>query len=241
MLSDHAWSRLLETDIVVAGVGGLGSQVAVHLARLAPVRLELWDPARVDEPDLNRQVLYDTADLGKLKVEAAAKRLSRINPEAKVRVVASELDGASFFEQPVPGDSRSAAAAGAAAAGAPRALVFFDCLDSFAARRELTGVQERLAREGRACPVFHGGVEAWFGQVTTLLPGGGGYERAFGPQYDDGPAARKPIMPHVVSVVASFQLGEFFRWCETPEETPLSNSLLLFDGREMHTRAVRLD
>jgi len=119
--------------------------------------------------------------------------------------------------------------------------VFFDCLDSFTARRELADVQERLAREGRACPVFHGGVETWYGQVTTLLPGTGAYERPFGPQYDDGPAARQPIMPHVVSAVASFQVGEFIRWCETPEETPLSNSLLLFDGREMHTRAVRLD
>jgi molybdopterin/thiamine biosynthesis adenylyltransferase len=204
------------------------------------VRLELWDPARVDQPDLNRQVLYDSSDLETPKVDAAAERLLSINPEATVRGVASELDGAAFFERPVPGDSRSAAAAGAAGDGAPRALVFFDCLDSFAARRGLAEVQESLLRKGAACPIFHGGVETWYGQVTTLLPAAGGYERAFGATYDTGSVAQKPIMPHVVAAVASLQVGEFSRWCETPEHTPLSDTLLLFDGREMHTRAIRL-
>ncbi|MFW5797854.1 MAG: HesA/MoeB/ThiF family protein, partial [Spirochaetota bacterium] len=76
LFSPGAWERLGRTRIVLAGMGGLGSHVAQTVARLAPVNMELWDPATVDEPDLNRQVLYRPEHLGAAKVEVAARELS---------------------------------------------------------------------------------------------------------------------------------------------------------------------
>lgn len=220
LLSEDGWSRLRDTPAVLAGVGGLGTNVAMLLVRLGVQEFELWDPAVVDEPDLNRQILYGEADLGRAKVDAAAERLRAINGTVTVRPVGQALDARGF---------------GKLTACADRGFVVFDCLDSFAARASLAELQQRFSR-----PVFHGGVDSWYGQVTTLLPGGGGYTRAFGADYASQSGPAKPIMPHVVAAVASFEVGEFVRWCDSPEHTPLSDALLFYDGRSMSTRSVRL-
>lgn len=220
LLSDHAWERLTTTPVLIAGVGGLGTSVAMHLARLGPLRIELWDPGEVDAPDLNRQILYGQGDLGRSKVEAARERLEETNPELHLTAVGAALDFERFFEE---------------SSLAETAPVIFDCLDSFAARGGLDDIQQRLS-----CPIFHAGVESWYGQVTTLLPDGGGYARAFGPDFASNPTSRKPILPHTVSLAAAYQVGEFLRWCENPEHTPLSDALLLLDARDMRTRRVAL-
>jgi molybdopterin/thiamine biosynthesis adenylyltransferase len=220
LLSNEAWDRLRTTPVVLAGVGGLGSHVATHLVRLGVREIELWDPGTVDEPDLNRQVLYTEADLRRPKVEVAAARLTGIDSTIVVRAFGRPFEAESFL---------------ATGEVSGRRFVLFDCLDSFAARQQLSVAQERTG-----CPVFHGGVESWYGQVTTLLSDGGGYTRAFGRDYASQAAAAKPIMPHVVAAVASFQVGEFLSWCEAPERTPLSDAILVYDGRRMQARHVRL-
>jgi molybdopterin/thiamine biosynthesis adenylyltransferase len=220
LLSDAAWTRLRETPVVLAGVGGLGTHVASHLVRLGISEIELWDPAVVDEPDLNRQMLYAEADLRRRKVEVAAARLTEVHSAIVVRAFARSFETESFL-----GTGEMVG----------RSFVLFDCLDSFAAREQLQMVAERTGR-----PVFHGGVETWYGQVTTLLPDGGGYARAFGKDYALQEKAAKPIMPHVVAAVASFQVAEFLSFCESPEQTPLSDAILVYDGRRLQTRHVRL-
>jgi molybdopterin/thiamine biosynthesis adenylyltransferase len=249
LLSDRAWETLCSTTIVLAGVGGLGTNVAMHLARLGPLRLELWDPGVVDEPDLNRQILYEQSDLRLRKVEVASRRLLRINPELTVGVHPERLTADAFEQASARGgagalrdteNGGTRAPAGTENGDDSNGVAIFDCLDSFDARAALTEVQARLAAAGVRAPIFHGGVETWYGQVTTLLPAAGGYERAFGAGYEAAPHAAKPILPHVVATVASFQVGELLRWCDNPESTPLSDTLLLYDGREMHTRHVAL-
>ncbi|MFO8065540.1 MAG: ThiF family adenylyltransferase [Spirochaetota bacterium] len=220
LFSDQAWQRLLTTPALIAGVGGLGTNVAMQLSRLAAMRIELWDPGVVDAPDLNRQILYGKDDIGAAKVECARRRLEEVNPELTVGTVCEAIDFERFREYSSVSDT---------------AFVVFDCLDSFAARAGLSDIQNRLS-----CPIFHAGVESWYGQVTTLLPDGGGYKRAFGADYGASSQPRKPILPHVVSTAAGYQVGEFLRWCESPGATPLSDALLYFDAREMRVRRVEL-
>lgn len=220
LLSDEAWQRLLTTPVLIAGVGGLGTNVAMQLSRLAPMRIELWDPGVVDAPDLNRQILYGEADIGAPKVKCARRRLEEVNLELTVGTLCETVDLERFREKSSLLDT---------------AFVIFDCLDSFPARVGLFDIQSRLS-----CPIFHAGVESWYGQVTTLLPNGGGYERAFGADFAASSQPRKPILPHVVSTAAAYQVGEFLRWCESPDATPLSDVLLYFDAREMRVRRVEL-
>ncbi|MFP4430952.1 MAG: HesA/MoeB/ThiF family protein [Spirochaetaceae bacterium] len=216
LLSDAAWERLCSIAVVVAGAGGLGSQVLELLVRLGPLVLSVWDPATLDAPDLNRQILYTTRDIGAKKARAACRRLKEINPDANVECHAERLAPDTF---------------------APERLslpfVLFDCLDSFAERKGLETIQQAAG-----CPIFHGGVEGWYGQAATFRPGGVSYRDAFGPEWFRLPKAGKPILPHVCAAVASAQVREYLGWLEAPGSSPLDGGLLLYDGRTLNTRIL---
>lgn len=82
---------LLERATVgVAGLGGLGSQIALALARTGVGHLRLVDFDAVDLANLNRQA-YDIADLGRPKAEALAERIARINPYLDVQASAARI------------------------------------------------------------------------------------------------------------------------------------------------------
>lgn len=61
--------RLCETDFVILGCGGLGSQIAIQLAALGARRFTLVDGDRIDESNLNRLSWATTADVGRMKAE----------------------------------------------------------------------------------------------------------------------------------------------------------------------------
>ncbi len=63
----------------IAGAGGLGSSVAVSLARVGVGTLIIADFDKVEPPDLNRQQ-YFVDQIGRIKVEALSENLKRINP-----------------------------------------------------------------------------------------------------------------------------------------------------------------
>jgi bacteriocin biosynthesis cyclodehydratase domain-containing protein len=95
-------ARLESARIVVLGVGGLGGWSALSLACCGVGEMLLVDGDRVEESNLNRQVLYSEADIGRLKVEAAAERLdafnSRMRLEARPERVDSEDSVAALIE-----------------------------------------------------------------------------------------------------------------------------------------------
>src|SRR5271165_6554953 len=76
--------KLLGARILLIGVGGLGCPVAQYLAAAGVGTLGLVDPDRVDASNLQRQVLYGTGDLGRLKVEVARERIAGMNPDVRV-------------------------------------------------------------------------------------------------------------------------------------------------------------
>src|SRR5437899_6152049 len=72
--------KLLEAKVLCVGAGGLGSPVAMYLAAARVGTLGILDFDRVDLTNLQRQLLHDTDDVGRPKVESAADRLPGINP-----------------------------------------------------------------------------------------------------------------------------------------------------------------
>ncbi|MCA1755226.1 MAG: ThiF family adenylyltransferase [Spirochaeta sp.] len=240
LLSEQARHRLLNTRFIVAGAGGLGCNLLALLVRIAPVQLEIWDPAVLDAPDLNRQVLYTPYDLGRPKAELAVERLAAINPGIRAVGHVQSLNAHTYNElhqaaspptKPPQGQPQTPTQP-TQPTQQPYSAVL-DCLDSFPARAGI----EPLARELGA-PIFHGGVELWFGQTTTLLPEFG-YADAFGPDFSAKPPAAKPIMPHIPAVIASLQVAEILSWCENPDSTPLSGVLCLYDGRQHRLEHLR--
>lgn len=86
-------ARLESARLVVLGVGGLGGWSALSLACCGVGEMLLIDGDRVEESNLNRQVLYTESDVGRLKVEAAAERLAAFNSRMRLETIAARMDG----------------------------------------------------------------------------------------------------------------------------------------------------
>lgn len=77
--------------IGIAGVGGIGSNVAVNLVRSGVAGLKIIDFDRVESSNLNRQ-FYFHDQIGRLKVEALAENLRRIKPSIVIETVAERIE-----------------------------------------------------------------------------------------------------------------------------------------------------
>lgn len=76
--------RLRAARVTILGVGAIGSATAMSLAAAGVGHLRIIDPDRVEVSNLNRQLLYQTSDVGRRKVDAAADRLRAINPHLRI-------------------------------------------------------------------------------------------------------------------------------------------------------------
>jgi len=93
--------RLEKARIAVLGVGGLGGWSALNLACCGVGEMLLVDFDRVELSNLNRQVLYTEADIGRLKAEAAGERLSAFNSSMKVEVRIQKLGSEAEIKETV--------------------------------------------------------------------------------------------------------------------------------------------
>ncbi len=77
-------AKLLKARVLVIGAGGLGAPVLMYLAAAGVGTLGVIDFDEVDLSNLQRQIIHDTDDIGKLKTESAASSIARLNPDVKV-------------------------------------------------------------------------------------------------------------------------------------------------------------
>ena len=90
--------KLKNSRVLIVGVGGLGSPVALYLAAAGVGELHLADFDRVDLTNLQRQIIHDTDSVGEHKVDSALRRLSAINPEIKLVAHRSALEADSLAD-----------------------------------------------------------------------------------------------------------------------------------------------
>ena len=75
--------KLLKSSVLIVGVGGLGSPVAIYLAALGVGKIGIIDKDNIEISNLSRQIIFSTNDLKKNKSSTAVNKLKKINPDIK--------------------------------------------------------------------------------------------------------------------------------------------------------------
>ena len=83
--------RLLESNVIVIGAGGVGSPVLQYLAAAGIGRIGVIDDDVVSLSNLQRQLLFETGDVGRSKVEVASARMAAINPDVVVTPINARI------------------------------------------------------------------------------------------------------------------------------------------------------
>ncbi|SHF25049.1 Molybdopterin or thiamine biosynthesis adenylyltransferase [Marinitoga hydrogenitolerans DSM 16785] len=196
------FEKIRESKVLVAGAGGLGCNVLMHLSRLGVGELYIYDDGIVDMPDLNRQILYDIEDLGKTKVFVAKEKLNKINPYIKIHIFNEKITNKTTL---------------------PDVNVAIDCFDNFESRKIL----DKKIHE-KKIPLIHGGVERFFGQVTDIIPGKTKTLREILGNIKDSKEI-KLVVPYSVSIIASIQVSETMKLIFEDYENMLINKMLIVD------------
>ena len=196
-----------EASVLVIGVGGLGSPVAMHLAGAGVGRLGIVDSDAVEISNLHRQHLHFTPDLGVAKAGSAAAKLRFLNPEIVVEDYYARIDADN---------------AGGMVEGQDLVV---DCSDSFATRYAVNA-----ACCAAGVPLVEGGVVGLSGLVMAIRPGESAcYRCAFPLEPADAPScAEAGVLGPAAGVIGSLQALEALKLL-TGVGRPLLDAFLQLD------------
>ena len=91
LIGEDKLELIKSKHILLIGVGGVGSAALETLVRNGFQNIEIIDYDKVEESNLNRQIITDTSNIGELKVNAAYKRMKLINPDINLSCQAIKL------------------------------------------------------------------------------------------------------------------------------------------------------
>ncbi len=210
--------KLLNSHVLIVGLGGLGSPAALYLAGAGIGTLTLADDDDVHLSNLQRQILFTTDDIARSKSQVAQQHLTRLNPDIELVSLQQRLKGEAL---------RHAVA---------RADVVLDCTDNMATRQEINAACVALNT-----PLITASAVGFGGQVMVLTPPWEqGCYRCLWP--DDVEPERNcrtaGIVGPVVGVMGTLQALEAIKLL-SGIETP-SGELRLFDGKTSQWRSLAL-
>ena len=146
-IGEEGQNKLLNAKVLLLGVGGLGSPVALYLAAAGVGTLGVVDMDSVDPSNLQRQVLHNRHRVGERKVDSARKTIAALNPDVKVVTYDTRLRSENVAEIVSDYD------------------VLVDGSDNFESRYLLDDASVRFG-----IPVVHGSIFRFEGQVTVFDP-----------------------------------------------------------------------
>jgi molybdopterin/thiamine biosynthesis adenylyltransferase/molybdopterin converting factor small subunit len=211
--------KILGTKVLMVGAGGLGSPVAVYLALAGVGTFGLVDFDIVDLSNLQRQILHQTDDVDRPKVQSAKETLLRYNPD--VNVVTHE----------VPLTSENAL----------EIISQYDIVvngaDNFPARYLVNDACVFLKK-----PLVDGSILLFEGQSTVYLPGQGCYRCLFPTPPPPGmvpSCAEAGVLGALCGLIGSIQATETLKLILDIGDS-LSGRLLIFDALAMEVREFKI-
>lgn len=212
--------KLLNSRVLIVGMGGLGSPLAMYLAAAGVGHLVLADGDRVDLSNLQRQIIHRTQDIGRNKTESARDALRALNPEVTVTVLDFHLTEQDLF--------RAVSGVDAVA----------DASDNFATRFALNAACVQAKK-----PLVSGAAIRMEGQVAVFDPRNSG-SPCYRCLYRDEPGeqegcAQLGVLSPVPGVIGAVQAVEVIKLLAGVTES-LAGYLLVFDALAMEWRKLKL-
>lgn len=211
--------RIRNAKVCVVGAGGIGNPVITQLVAMGVGRLRIVDRDVIEITNLHRQHLYTDDDIGRVKVEAAAERLSRINPGVQI--------------EPVPTSVTKFTAEGIVKGFD----VVIDALDSVDARYALNDACIK-----HNIPLIYAGALGVTGSVSTILPNRSACLRCMFPELNEEemPAcSTEGVHPSILYLVAGIQVSEAVKLI-MGKDPSLVNKLLYIDLNELTFDRVQM-
>lgn len=209
---EEGQGKLKDSHAVIVGVGGLGCASATYLAAAGVGHIAIVDFDIVELPDLNRQILYGEEDVGKKKVIAAKRKLSRLNSKLEITPVFAKITEENVLSL-IDG-----------------ARVVVDGLDNSATRLVVNSacVKQKI-------PYIYGGVSRLRGMVTTIIPGQTPCLACLRPEGVGGLG----VLGVTSAIIASLQALEAIKLL-IGQSPALAGKLLLFNGDDMKFQLLEI-
>ncbi len=212
--------KLRQSKVLLVGAGGLGSPAALYLAAAGVGEIALVDFDEIDLSNLQRQVLYTTADLGRPKLDAARERLEALNPDVHIVPVSGRLTSENALDLLRPYD------------------VIVDGTDNFPTRYLVNDACVLLGK-----PNVYGSIYRFEGQASVFDARVGPCYRCLYPEPpppDLVPSCAEAgvlgVLPGLIGVVQATETMKLL--LGTGE--PLIGRLLLYDALAMRFRELKL-
>ena len=180
--------KLKNAKVCVVGTGGLGHPIISRLATMGVGTLRIVDRDVIELSNLHRQMMFDEDDVGQVKVEVAAKKLQKLNPDCKIESLAISVNDYTALEVVEGCD------------------VVIDALDSVNARYALN----------KACvefeiPFVTGAAVGTSGQAFTILPKKSACYFCMFPELDEDTmptCSIEGVHPPILSIVGAIEVSE---------------------------------
>lgn len=180
--------KLKNAKICVVGVGGLGNPITSRLAAMGVGTLRIVDRDVIELSNLHRQTMFDESDVGQVKVEVAAKKLQKLNPDCKIEALAISVNDYTALEVVEGFD------------------VVIDALDSVNARYALNKACVKFG-----IPFVTGAAVGVSGQTFTILPKESACYYCMFPELNEDTmptCSIEGVHPSILSIVGGIEVSE---------------------------------
>ena len=190
-IGEEGQRRLCKARVLLVGVGGLGSPIALYLSAAGIVCIGLMDDDVVSISNLQRQILYTEKEIGELKVVCASRRLKELNSELHIDVYPFRLTQENAMDI------------------IPLYDLVIDGCDNFQTRYLLSDVTSQMD-----IPYIYGAIREFDGQVSVFnLPGGCTYRDLF-PEKEISEMSEpsKGVLGVLPGIVGCVEASETIKW-----------------------------
>lgn len=208
--------KLLDSNVLIIGAGGLGSPVALYLAAAGVGHIGIVDFDRVDLSNLQRQIIHTTQNIGILKTDSAQKRIESLNPDVKVTAINQRFSEENAKEIIESYD------------------IVIDATDNLNVKFLINDI---CVKEKK--PFVHGAINQFTGNVLTVVPGSACIRCVFPDAIQMQPSSSYGVFGVIPGITGCIQAAEAIKFI-TGIGNLLTNKLLTFNALTMQFETVAI-